>query len=187
VGTLRFALLVQRKFVPRTSLAYAGLLASLLLGYFSARNHDLIAVSSPLASLIVNCVLLTVPLFFSGIVFSTLIGKPKINVSTALAYNLMGALFGGLMEYNSMYFGFAFLYLLAIGFYFLAFVFSFEPSAVLARRPGWVERSDTHRLVASIDGFRECSGHPTTVSTSSCRPCRRTRCRPRGRPPPSRS
>ncbi len=129
-------LLVQRKVVPRTSLAYAGLLASLLLGYFSARNHDLIAVSSPLASLIVNCVLLTMPLFFSGIVFSTLIGKPKINVSTALAYNLMGALFGGLMEYNSMYFGFAFLYLLAIGFYFLAFVFSFEPSAVLARRPG---------------------------------------------------
>jgi hypothetical protein len=129
-------LLVQRKFVPRTSLAYAGLLASLLLGYFSARNHDLIAVSSPLASLIINCVLLTVPLFFSGIVFSTLIGKPKINVSTALAYNLMGALFGGLMEYNSMYFGFAFLYLLAIGFYFLAFLFSFEPSAVLARRPG---------------------------------------------------
>jgi spermidine synthase len=132
-------LLVQRKFVPRTSLAYAGLLASLLLGYFSARNHDLIAVSSPLLSLIVNCVLLTVPLFFSGIVFSTLIGKPrnniKINISTALAYNLMGALFGGLMEYNSMYFGFAFLYLLAIGFYFLAFVFSFEPSAMWARRP----------------------------------------------------
>jgi hypothetical protein len=66
---------------------------------------------------------------------STLIGKPKINISTALAYNLMGALFGGLMEYKSMYFGFAFLYLLAIGFYLLAFVFSFEPSAVLARRP----------------------------------------------------
>ncbi len=128
-------LLVQRKFAPRTSLAYVGLLASLLLGYFAARNHDLIAVSSPSVSLIINCVLLTVPLFFSGIVFSTLIGKPRINISTALAYNLMGALFGGLMEYNSMYFGFAFLYLLAIGFYFLAFVFSFEPAAMWARRP----------------------------------------------------
>ena len=31
-------------------------------------------------------------------------------VSTALAYNLMGALFGGGVEYNSMYFGFSFLY-----------------------------------------------------------------------------
>ena len=55
----------------------------------------------------VSCVLLTIPMFFSGIVFSTLIGKAKVNISTALAYNLMGALFGGLMEYNSMYFGFA--------------------------------------------------------------------------------
>jgi hypothetical protein len=40
------------------------------------------------------------------------------------------------MEYNSMYFGFAFLYLLAIGFYALAWIFSFDPAAALARRPG---------------------------------------------------
>lgn len=125
--------MVQRKLVPRTSLAFVGLLASLLLGYFSARNHDLIAFSSPLVSLVVACVVLTIPLFFSGFVFSTLIGKKGINISTALAYNLMGALFGGLMEYNSMYFGFAFLYLLAMAFYGLAWVFSFEP-AVSARR-----------------------------------------------------
>jgi hypothetical protein len=127
---------VQRKFAPRTSVAYLGLLASLLLGYFSARNHELTAFSSPLLSLSVACVLLTIPLFFSGFVFSTLIEKPNQNVSTALAYNLMGTLFGGLMEYNSMYFGFAFLYLLAIGFYALAWVFSLDPAAALARRPG---------------------------------------------------
>jgi hypothetical protein len=127
-------LMVQRRFAPRTSVAYLGLLASLLLGYFSARNHELTAFSSPLLSLTVACVLLTIPLFFSGFVFSTLIAKPNQNVSTALAYNLMGALFGGLMEYNSMYFGFAFLYLLAIGFYALAWVFSLDPAAALARR-----------------------------------------------------
>src|ERR1700759_2969692 len=92
--------LVQRKVVPRMSLAYLGLLASLLVGYVSARNHGLIAFGSPLVSLIVACVLLTLPLFFSGFVFSTLIGKPGVNISTALAYNLRGALFGGLMEYN---------------------------------------------------------------------------------------
>ena len=127
-------LLVQRKLAPRTSIAYLGLLASLLLGYFSARNHDLIAFSSPMLNMIVSCVVLTIPLFFSGFVFSSLIAKPGQNISTALAYNLMGALFGGLMEYNSMYFGFAFLYLLAIGFYGLAWVFSLEPSAAAARR-----------------------------------------------------
>jgi hypothetical protein len=125
--------MVQRKLVPRTGVAYVGLLASLLVGYFVARNHELIAFSSPFASLIASCVLLTIPLFFSGMVFSTLIGKPEVNISTALAYNLMGALFGGLMEYNSMYFGFAFLYLLAIAFYVLAWLFSVQPAAAWAR------------------------------------------------------
>jgi hypothetical protein len=36
------------------------------------------------------------------------------------------------MEYNSMYFGFAFLYLLALGFYVLAWLFS-RKTAALAR------------------------------------------------------
>jgi spermidine synthase len=128
-------LMVQRKLVPRTGIAYAGLLVSLVVGYFSARNHELISFASPFVTLAVACVLLTIPLFFSGMAFSTLIGKPNINISTALAYNLMGALFGGLMEYNSMYFGFAFLYLLAIGFYGLAWVFSLEPSGAARRLP----------------------------------------------------
>ena len=126
-------LIVQRKVFQRTGFAYIGLMVSLLVGYVYARNHALIAFSSPLASLMVSCVLLTIPLFFSGIVFSTLISRAKINISTALAYNLMGALFGGLMEYNSMYFGFAFLYLLAIGFYFLAWMFSWAPALTTQR------------------------------------------------------
>ena len=126
-------LIVQRKVLQRTGLAYLGLFVSLLVGYFYARNHEMIAFSSPLLSLMASCVLLTIPLFFSGIVFSTLIGRASVNISTALAYNLMGALFGGLMEYNSMYFGFAFLYLLAIGFYFLSWMFSLDTAA--ARHP----------------------------------------------------
>ncbi len=125
-------LLVQRKRFRQSGYAYVGLLMSLLVGYFYARNHELIAFSSPLASVVTSCVLLTIPMFFSGIVFSTLIGKSENNISTALAYNLMGALFGGLMEYNSMYFGFAFLYLLAMGFYVLAWVFSLDPTALPA-------------------------------------------------------
>jgi len=128
-------LMVQRRLVPRMGLAYLGLFASLLVGYFYARNHALFALGSPAMNLGVSCVLLTLPLFFSGFVFSTLIGKTEVNISTALAYNLMGALFGGLMEYNSMYFGFAFLYLLAIGFYFLAWAFSWEAARHWMRWP----------------------------------------------------
>jgi spermidine synthase len=127
-------LMVQGKVVRRTGLAYVGLMASLLAGYFYARNHGLVTLGSPQADMAVSCGLLTLPLFFSGIVFSTLIGRANVNISTALAYNLMGALFGGLMEYNSMYFGFSFLYLLAMGFYFLAWMFSWDPAAVWTRR-----------------------------------------------------
>ena len=127
-------LIVQGRVVQRVGLAYLGLMVSLLVGYFYARNHGLITLGSSQASLAVSCVLLTLPLFFSGIVFSTLIGRADVNISTALAYNLMGALFGGLMEYNSMYFGFSFLYLLAMAFYFLAWMFSRDPAAVWARR-----------------------------------------------------
>jgi hypothetical protein len=38
--------------------------------------------------------------------------------------NLMGATCGGILEYNSMYFGFQFLYLLAIGLYAAALISS---------------------------------------------------------------
>jgi len=136
-------LLVQRKIRLRTDFAFIGLLASLLVGYIYARNHALIDFSSPLASLLLSGVLLTIPLFFSGIVFSTLIGKPGTNISTALAYNLIGALFGGLMEYNSMYFGFAFLYLLAISFYILAWTFAQASAAAAAGRLGEVNPGST--------------------------------------------
>jgi predicted MFS family arabinose efflux permease len=36
--------------------------------------------------------------------------------------NLLGAVCGGLLEYNSMYFGFQFLYWVAAGLYLLAFI-----------------------------------------------------------------
>jgi spermidine synthase len=104
--------------------AYVGLFISLLVGYGLATSHSDWAFGPPVMQLALSCFVLTIPLFFAGIIFSSLIGEAKINISTAFAYNLMGALFGGVMEYNSMYFGFAFLYLLALGFYALAWMFS---------------------------------------------------------------
>jgi spermidine synthase len=104
--------------------AYLGLFVSLLVGYGLAISHGQWTFGPPVVQLMLSCFVLTIPLFFAGIIFSSLIGEAKTNISTAFAYNLMGALFGGVMEYNSMYFGFAFLYLLALGFYSLAWVFS---------------------------------------------------------------
>jgi hypothetical protein len=122
--------------VTRTTLrligpAYVGLFASLLVGYVLATSHGQFVFGPPLMQLATSCVVLTVPLFFAGIIFSSLIGEARINISTAFAYNLMGALFGGVMEYNSMYFGFAFLYLLALGFYSLAWAFSRKSTSLI--------------------------------------------------------
>jgi SAM-dependent methyltransferase len=111
--------------------AYLGLFVSLLVGYALATSHGQWTFGPPLMQLALSCLVLTVPLFFAGIIFSSLISEAEINISTAFAYNLMGALVGGVMEYNSMYFGFAFLYLLALGFYSLAWVFSLKSSLLL--------------------------------------------------------
>jgi SAM-dependent methyltransferase len=124
-------LIVTRTGLRLVGPAYLGLFVSLLIGYGLATSHDHWMFGPPQLQLAASCFVLTIPLFFAGIIFSSLIGSPQINISTAFAYNLMGALFGGVMEYNSMYFGFAFLYLLAMGFYFLAFAFSLKPRSLL--------------------------------------------------------
>jgi hypothetical protein len=65
--------------------------------------------------------ILTLPLFFSGFAFSTELKKAP-SVAVALSSNLLGAMLGGFLEYNSMYFGFRSLYLLAGAMYLLAFL-----------------------------------------------------------------
>jgi hypothetical protein len=55
-------------------------------------------------------------MFFSGIAFSSLLARTG-DSSGALASNLIGAMVGGLLEYNSMYFGFQFLYWIAMILY----------------------------------------------------------------------
>jgi hypothetical protein len=42
-----------------------------------------------------------------------------------MSLNLIGAMCGGILEYNSMYFGFRMLYLLALGLYAAALLSSF--------------------------------------------------------------
>jgi len=60
----------------------------------------------------------------SGIVFSTLLSTTR-QISAIMAMNLLGAICGGLLEYNSMYFGFQALYVMAMGCYLLAFLSEF--------------------------------------------------------------
>jgi hypothetical protein len=106
--------LVGRVSVSLLIPAFAMLLSVILAGYFVATRGSVPHAGLP--SKLAVLVLLTSPLFFSGIVFSTLL-KATADVAGAMAYNLMGAMVGGLLEYNSMQYGFASLYVMALAFY----------------------------------------------------------------------
>jgi hypothetical protein len=105
----------------RPMLAYVLLVASLAVSWFVVGAGGLPATAAGRAG---TAVLLTVPMFFSGIVFSTLLAARRGPVAPAMAANLLGAMCGGLLEYNSMYFGFRSLHLLAMAFYAAAFVYA---------------------------------------------------------------
>jgi spermidine synthase len=110
--------LVQWLNIKRPLIPYLFLLAALALGWLVARSGGF--ASTPLGRL-ETAVVLSIPLLFSGIVFSTLLSSSG-HISGIMAMNLLGAMLGGLLEYNSMYFGFRALYLMAMACYVLAFV-----------------------------------------------------------------
>lgn len=105
---------------------YLLLLGSLLLGLIVARGGGF--QSTPTGQL-ATVIVLTSPLFFSGLVFSSLLMTEQ-DITGAMSANLFGAMCGGLLEYNSMYFGFQFLYVLAAALYAGAFT-----SSLLVWRP----------------------------------------------------
>ena len=110
-------LMVQWLNIRRPHLSYLLLAAALAAGWLAARSGGF--ASTPLGRL-ETAVLLSLPLLFSGIVFSTLIAARE-RISGIMAMNLLGAIVGGLLEYNSMYLGFQALYLIAMACYALAF------------------------------------------------------------------
>jgi len=102
--------------IRRTSAPLICLILSLGLGLAVAKTGGMPATAT---GQLLAVIVLTLPMFFSGIAFSSLLASSK-DVSNALAMNLLGAMCGGLLEYNSMYFGFQFLYWIAIVLYALA-------------------------------------------------------------------
>jgi hypothetical protein len=126
IGIAIIAILVMA-FLGNTLVAYGGfrsptisymlLLATIAAGYAVAVAGGV--TQADLSAKLTLVALLTGPLLFSGIVFSTLL-KNVEDLPSALAYNLLGAMLGGLLEYNSMEFGFAFLYVIAFALYSLA-------------------------------------------------------------------
>ena len=110
-------LLVLKNYNIRISIVYLLILSSLLLGYY-VTFLDLTNIPSFLLKILFPAIL-TVPIF-SRIAFSKQLSKKFVGI--ALSSNILGAIFGSLLEYNSMYFGFRSLYLLGFAMYFLAYL-----------------------------------------------------------------
>jgi SAM-dependent methyltransferase len=115
-------LLIMR--LPRINafIVYGLLLASILgrLGF------DRVHVQGQISEQLIVTLLLTLPLFFAGLAFSSELMKAR-SIGAAMGANLLGAMLGGCLEYNSMYFGYRSLYFLALGLYALALITSILP------------------------------------------------------------
>jgi hypothetical protein len=111
-------LLIIRIGPPRPIVTYSLLAVSLALGF----GQSFIGFGSlaPWVGRLLMTVILTLPLFFSGFAFSSEL-KKSASVAIALSSNLLGAMLGGFLEYNAMFFGYRFLYILALIMYTLAF------------------------------------------------------------------
>jgi hypothetical protein len=89
---------------------YLAVATALLMVYFTPLTSNLMVV------------LYLVPFSIIGYVFAKSFDSTKDGASRALAYNLFGALFGGLSESLSFVYGLSGLILVALGFYAISFV-----------------------------------------------------------------
>jgi spermine/spermidine synthase len=101
------------------------LLASLGLGWWVSRAGSFAPTA---AGRMAAVAVLSLPVFFSGILFARFLDAGA-SIAGAMAVNLLGAMVGGLLEYNAMYFGFRFLYGLAALLYLCALVLAWRAPA----------------------------------------------------------
>jgi spermidine synthase len=120
--------------------SFLSLGTALLLGLLVTRL-SMSGIATPLAKLVMP-VVLTLPLFFAGLIFSSELARGG-EIGGALSANLFGAMLGGFLEYNSMYWGYCSLYPLGIGLYSCAFLFQWlHQRKQIAFSPTQVPSSD---------------------------------------------
>ena len=112
-------LMVIKKVKLNNLQIYSLLFVTLFIGYFFSKTAFDFLDKNILN--FVLPVLLTLPLLFSGLAFSKELSKLKSASQAYLSVNILGAMLGGFLEYNSMYFGFSSLYFLGGFLYLLAF------------------------------------------------------------------
>jgi hypothetical protein len=123
---------VMRRGPLGARLVFGLLFGSLALGWI-VTSLSLAGITIPLARLVLP-VVLTLPLLFAGLAFSGTLATAD-NVGSALSANIFGAMLGGFLEYNSMYWGYTSLYPLAILLYGLALVCHWRSAVAASAQP----------------------------------------------------
>lgn len=124
-------LVVSKTGKTPTVLSYICLFLTLAAGFaLSYYNINFKSLGGDLERIVMT-LLLTSPLFFSGLAFSSELKKSG-SISIALSSNLLGGMLGGFVEYNSLFFGYRSLYLFALAMYVLALIASLKSSTPTA-------------------------------------------------------
>jgi hypothetical protein len=95
------------------------LVISLAVGYFAPLQNLL--ERSLLTRGLISGIVVSMPLFFAGIIFATSLKKIK-RIEIAFGSNLLGAMLGGMFEYASLIYGIKNLSIFAAVMYILSFV-----------------------------------------------------------------
>jgi spermidine synthase len=112
--------LVVRRFNPGDLRPYYLLLLCSLVLNYAVPVSGILGQHFLLRGL-VSGFLISLPLFFAGIIFATSLSRMK-TVELAFGSNLLGSVVGGMLEYGSLVFGIKALYVIAALAYFLSWV-----------------------------------------------------------------
>jgi spermidine synthase len=129
-------------------LAYGLLLAS-LGGSLALSYSSFAPAGGAWTTRLVRTGIITLPLFFAGLAFSTELRR-SVSVGVALSSNLLGAMLGGCLEYNAMYFGYRSLYVVALAIYAAALVTSMLFRG--QRQPGASRTPRVHQTPVPAEG-----------------------------------
>lgn len=114
-------LVVQRRPPTRTAPLFAALFATLAIAYVVPAS-----VLLPLgttAQWVGGGLMVALPILFAALIFSTLLSR-RADAGRALAYNLLGAILGGVLEYGAMALGVKAMYIVAAVLYAGAAVYA---------------------------------------------------------------
>ena len=107
-------LVVQQRKLDRTGPLFVGLFAALALAY--ALPASALLPLGTVAQWIAGGIMVALPILFASLIFSTLLAR-RGDAGRALAYNLLGAIVGGVLEYSTMALGIKAMYILAAVIY----------------------------------------------------------------------